>query len=384
MITNHLPAERLTNGPDYHWFGYYDKLAFDPTGRYLLAMEVSFEGRMPAPDDHVKLGMLDLAERNRWIDLATTSAWCWQQGCMLQWLPGRENQIIWNDREEDAYVSRILDVGTGGVRTIPHPIYSVSPDGTTAVTADFRRIDEMRPGYGYAGLPDPRTHQSVPEDSGIWRVDLQTGSAELIMSIAQIAATTEEHAEAEGVKHYFNHLLFSPDGQRFVFLNRCGAGGGKRWDTRMFSSRPDGSDIRLVTDGRGQPVSHFIWRDPDSINVWVACMRGFYVFADDGSGQGQLVLEAPDGHQSYLPGNEWMLYDCYPQDEGVRRLLLCRLTDRQIFEIGRFPSPPEYSGPLRCDLHPRFSPDGRKVVIDSAHDQGRQLYMLDISEILDA
>ena len=27
--------------------------------------------------------------------------------------------------------------------------------------------------------------------------------------------------------------------------------------------------------------------------------------------------------------------------------------------------------------HPRFSPDGRKVVIDSAHEGGRQLYLID-------
>ena len=30
----------LTRGPKYHWFGYYDKLQFDPTGRYVLGMEV--------------------------------------------------------------------------------------------------------------------------------------------------------------------------------------------------------------------------------------------------------------------------------------------------------------------------------------------------------
>jgi hypothetical protein len=27
-----------TQGPDFHWFGYYDKFQFDPTGRYMLGM----------------------------------------------------------------------------------------------------------------------------------------------------------------------------------------------------------------------------------------------------------------------------------------------------------------------------------------------------------
>jgi len=382
MIVKHLPARKLTRGPGFHWFGYYDKLEFDPTGRFLLAMEVEFEGRMPTADDVIRIGMVDLAEGNKWIDLAATSAWCWQQGCMLQWLPGHKDRIIWNDREGDRYVSRILDVGTGRMRTIPHPIYSVRADGKTAVTADFRRINEMRPGYGYAGLPDPWADEPAPDETGIWRVDLQTGSAELIISLAQIAAVPGVPAEAGNAKHYFNHLLFSPNGRRFVFLNRWAVAGAKGWSTRMFTARPDGSDIRLVTDGRGKPVSHFIWQDGEHINVWVGYMSGFAVFRDDGSGRGELVLEAPDGHQSYLPGNEWMLFDCYPQDEAVRKLLLCRLADKQVFEIGAFASPPAYAGPLRCDLHPRFSPDGARIVIDSAHDKGRQLYMLDVGEIV--
>jgi Tol biopolymer transport system component len=51
--------------------------------------------------------------------------------------------------------------------------------------------------------------------------------------------------------------------------------------------------------------------------------------------------------------------------------------------LGHFYSAPEYTGEWRCDTHPRFSPDGRKVVIDSAHGgNGRQLYMIDIGSIV--
>lgn len=51
--------------------------------------------------------------------------------------------------------------------------------------------------------------------------------------------------------------------------------------------------------------------------------------------------------------------------------------------LGHFRSPAEYNGEWRCDTHPRFSPDGRKVVIDSPHGgDGRQLYLLDIRGIV--
>ncbi|MCK4858527.1 MAG: hypothetical protein KAT58_11200, partial [candidate division Zixibacteria bacterium] len=44
------PVQAITHGPKFHWFGYYDKLQFDPTCRYALGMEVDFEHRSPKPD----------------------------------------------------------------------------------------------------------------------------------------------------------------------------------------------------------------------------------------------------------------------------------------------------------------------------------------------
>ena len=40
---SHFPPTRvITRGPDHHWFGYYDKLQFDPSSRYVLGMRVEF------------------------------------------------------------------------------------------------------------------------------------------------------------------------------------------------------------------------------------------------------------------------------------------------------------------------------------------------------
>lgn len=50
------PIRAITRGPKYHWFGYYDKLQFDPSSRYVLGMEVDFEHRSPRPDDVIRLG----------------------------------------------------------------------------------------------------------------------------------------------------------------------------------------------------------------------------------------------------------------------------------------------------------------------------------------
>ena len=157
----------ITSGPGFHWFGYYDKLQFDPNCRRVLGMEVDFEGRSPRGEDLIKVGMVDLEDGDRWIELGETRSWCWQQGCMLQWRPGSETEVLWNDREDDQFVCRVLDVESGKRRTLPRAVYTLSPDGKTAVSADFRRIEHMRPGYGYAGIPDPNRDLLAPEDAGI-------------------------------------------------------------------------------------------------------------------------------------------------------------------------------------------------------------------------
>ena len=62
---------------------------------------------------------------------------------------------------------------------------------------------------------------------------------------------------------------------------------------------------------------------------------------------------------------------------------LYRVETGQRYPLGRFHSPPPYTREWRCDLHPRFSPDGHKVIIDSAHaGHGRQMYLIDIAAIV--
>jgi hypothetical protein len=369
------PIRQITHGPKHHWFGYYDKLQFDPTCRFVLGMEVDFEGRSPRADDVIRIGMIDLEDDDRWIELGTSSAWGWQQGCMLQWLPGSKSEIIWNDRQGDHYVSHILDIHTRERRTIDHPVYAVSPCGTWAVTADFRRIDDMRPGYGYAGLPDPAADQLAPEN------------AELVVPLSEAAAVPFEKYDLTGAKHYFNHLLVSPDGRRFEFLHRWRKEGLRSFGTRMFTCAADGSDRRVI-DPSGH-TSHFIWRDPDHILAWTKPEgkdSGFWLFEDRVDGNVEPVgkgIMTRNGHCTYLPGNEWILNDTYPDKERLQHPYLYHVPTEQVHPLGRFYLPPEYKGEWRCDTHPRYSPDGKSVTIDSPHTgQGRQIFLIDISGIV--
>ncbi|MFQ6034301.1 MAG: hypothetical protein ACE5NM_00435 [Sedimentisphaerales bacterium] len=386
--SQNLPAVRaITHGPKYHWFSYYDKLQFDPTCRYVLGMEVDFEHRSPKPDDTIKIGMVDLKDGDRWLELGESRAWCWQQGCMLQWRPGSKTQILWNDRQGGQFVCHILDVATGKKQTLPHPFYTISPDGRAAVAPDFRRIQDMRPGYGYVGLSDPHADELAPKDSGIFRLDLEAGKQELIISIADIAQFGRIPGKPKAAKHYFNHLLFNPDGSRFIFLHRWRAKGQKGFGTRMLTAQPDGKDIRVV-DGYGR-TSHFIWQDSRHILAWAwhpSHGSAFYLYEDSATEKVEVVgkdVMTQNGHCSYLPGNKWILNDTYPDKQRKQHVYLYHVATGKKVPLGHFYSPPQYKGEWRCDTHPRFSGDGRSVVIDSPHGgNGRQMYLIDIGAIV--
>lgn len=382
------PVRTITRGPKFHWFAYYDKLQFDPSGRLVLCNEVDFEHRSPTRDDRIRVGMVDIGDGDRWTELGESLAWNWQQGCMLQWLPESSSEVIWNDREGDHFVCHILDVKSGKRRTLPNPIYAVSPCGTWAIAPDFRRLNDTRPGYGYAGIPDPNREVLAPEDAGLWKIDLKTGQQRLLLSFADLVRFPQPGGFSANAKHWFNHLLVAPDGKRFVFLHRWkGDAETKGWKTRMLTADADGKNLHLlIPSGK---VSHFIWRDPTHILAYAgfgpeAAEWRFQVF-EDLTGKTEVIegMLPKDGHCTYLPdkGNRWILCDSYPDNarERNQHLYLLRIEDRKFIELGRFHLPKEYSGEWRCDLHPRASADGRHVTIDSPHGgHGRQLHLIDV------
>jgi len=388
-----FPIQLLTHGPKFHWFGYYDKLQFDPAQRYVIGMEVGFEHRSPTENDVIKIGLIDLKKKNKWKTIGESRAWGWQQGCMAQWIPGSPDEVIWNDREKDRFTSRIYNVRTGKTRTLPKAIYTLSPDGKWGLGTEFSRIQGLRPGYGYPGIEDPYLKEKAPEGTGIYKINLATGEDKLLFSLAEIAAIPHRGEFVKNNYHWFNHLLINTDGSRFTFLHRWRhertnrqtmAVGG--FITRMFTANMDGSNLYCI-DPSGN-TSHFIWQSPVHLCVYTKPEGqewGFYILEDQTANIQRLGQEKmkSNGHQSFLPvgnGKEWLVCDNYASGKNRNQVpyLYHIPSDRRI-DLGSFYSPPEYSGEWRCDLHPRVSPDGTKICIDSPHGgNGRQLYLIDI------
>jgi Tol biopolymer transport system component len=111
----------------------------------------------------------------------------------------------------------------------------------------------------------------------------------------------------------------------------------------------------------------------------------YLINVDDGAWTivGESVLDKyGDGHPSYSPDRRWIVTDTYPDKARQRHLLLFNTETEELIELGRFFAPWAFDGPERCDLHPRWSPDGRHISIDSAHEGVRKSYILDVDEIV--
>ena len=86
-----------------------------------------------------------------------------------------------------------------------------------------------------------------------------------------------------------------------------------------------------------------------------------------------------NGHPSFSPNGKWLLNDSYPDRYGEQTLEVYRVDDGARLGLGRFGICPSLRGEIRCDLHPRWSPDGNWVFFDSTHEGRRAVYRLGFS-----
>lgn len=369
----------VTSGPHEHFFAsYYGINSFDSTQRYVTVLETTVKYRLPTENDPATLGLVDLST-NSFGPLAETRGWNFQQGCMAHWLgTAPANKIIYNDLVEGEFVAIILDVETREKRIIPFPVSAVSPDGKKAISINFGRLRITRPDYGYGGGgQDPLADVAFPEDDGLFLVDLETGEAELLLSIAQVKQQVPE--VPEGGLEYFNHTLFSRDGTKIFWLARA----TPERNTTAFTMNTDGTDLQPCFPP-GWGGSHFDWLDGDQLMItalFEAKVYGHILFTvgqKDYKRLGNGLLDY-DGHGTFSPDGKWMATDTYPRNKlREQALYLMDMRTEAVLPLGRYVEPAEFrekGGASRCDLHPRWSPNGDLIGINSTFTGSRQVYI---------
>jgi len=385
-----LPVQRITPDDDFHYFfGYYDKCPWNCDERLILAQRSTFMDRDPGASDVLQIGVIDTANKCRFTPITSTRAWNWQQGCMLRWLPGKENDtIVFNDRRDGRFVTVIHSLTTGAEDVIGFASYDIAPKGRDVVTGNFARVHASRPGYGYAGLADPFGDGRAPAKDGIYLGNLATGDKRLIFSLAD-ALTVGKVRPGPEAKTWFNHFTLAPAGQRFVVLHRWASGGPKAGHTgflsRMLSMDCVGNDVTVpIEDAK---ISHFTFFDDTRLAVWLEAPQrdiyGYYL-VDIITGDMQKIGGdnfLSDGHCNYSPDRRWLLTDRYPVENSTQPLFLYELSSGRCRQIGAFTSITDMNTSSRCDLHSRWNRNSSKICFDSTHEGRRAIYQIDVTPI---
>ena len=367
-----------------YFFGYYDKSPWDATGRYMICMRAKDTWSVPDPLDTADIMLIDTEDNNSIRKVATTHTWNVQQGCMAQWLgPDFSTRILYNDMREGKYRSVVLDITTGEERVLPMPAYTVSADGKTALSLDFSRLHSLRLGYGYAALPESTKDVALPDTTAVWKIDIETEEVTELLNYTDFANfQPRPEMQEEGSVHKVNHLMLSPNGKRFMVLYRWFC--GQRKYTRLVTCNVDGTDMYVLSDD--DMVSHCYWKNDEEIIAFERKKEfgpGYYLMKDKTQEWTHLWPQlSNDGHPSYCPvDNHLVVTDSYPNRARVADIKLLRDDDpeaKQMKVIARVFAPFRYDNDTRCDLHPRWSKDGKKVCFDSIFEGHRGLYVVNI------
>lgn len=367
---------KVISEKDRHcFFGYYDSSPWSPDERYILYLSVPLLQRHPSSDDSGEIKCLDIKSKKN-ERICETRAWNWQQGCMLKWLSDKST-FIFNDHRRGDYCSVIKNIDTGDERINPFPYYTINERKEEALSLNFQRLQQLRPGYGYY---NGTTNMMPSSKDGIFHLDLKSGEVELILSIDEFSKDIKSPKK----EHWINHISYNPRGTRAVFLHRFVQDGRRR--TRMFTMKPDGTDLYCLCESGY--VSHFSWKDDQNILAWAQGPTGeinYHLFKDKTNHVKTMAVNKfdQDGHPSFSPGGGYLLTDTYPDNGGWKKLILYDIRDDKLYNIGDFYTPPYYFGSLRCDLHPRWDRSGQRVSFDSVHHGVRKMYVMDVSHIVD-
>lgn len=384
FISGYYECPRIITPNDgaHYFFGYYDMRASQ--GRRHLAHRVPFMDRLPEKGDVAELGFL---EEGRFTPFATTTAWNFQQGAMLQYHPFQKDTVYYNiflDGRERTVTHNYV---TGEKTYTDRATACISPDGRWGMAVNFARIFAFRPGYGYAESVDPHPELCAPADDGIFLTDMESGASRLLVDYPTMAKLCGYGPES---KILINHITFNPASDRYVALVRDfpapdKANGG--WVTCIIIGDLHGNVWLIPSHGY---ASHYIWQDPRHLIIHssAACKEKksmYRIHTEDGS---FTELDMPyfhlggngDIHCNLSPDGKYVIGDGYPR-EGYRWIEALNLETGMTRTLLKSRTVRPVNTDVRCDLHNRFVFDGTCISYDTTENGCRQIALVDLAAL---
>lgn len=418
--------ENIAPKDDYNYFfGYYEKNPWNKDETKVLANRTKLLTKFPTQEDFLEIGYINTIDKE-FVSLGNTNSWNWQQGCQLQWIyleNDSKEYIIFNFFEDQQVKSKIIDIEGSIIKTNDFSIYTKS-ENNDILTLDYARLFDCRKDYGYSLLKDINSKIDVPKNDGIWFCNLKNNSKELIVSIEDVVGFNNIDIPKK-TKHWLNHMFFNPSGTRFCFLHRYERNDGIV-QSRLFTSSLKGNDLRLIFDGM---ISHYDWKDDTTILAWAGKRKlinnnndkankslksllmlplkkllkpiyyalgkprflmqkimgdSYYLIKDtENLNNYKKIAEGvltSDGHCTLSHDGEFILTDGYTDKQNKLPLYIYDINTNKKVLVGKYWTPKELDNEFRVDLHPRFNKDSTKILIDSAMNNKREMFIIKIKK----
>lgn len=306
--------------------------------------------------------------------IAQTPAFNWQMGARAIWID--DDTVSYNDFDGEKYVCKWFSLSKNHVvKAFDKPLQDYK-GGNYYLGVNYQRLRSYAKEYAYYCLPEmTKSEYDDYEHDGIWKVDVNTGEINLLLSIAEILKF--EHIDRfDKGKHFLNHIMMSPNGSSFIFIHRYYVN-GVRYDRLMFY---DFKQLKVLMNERIQ--SHYCWLDDTNVFGYgeyegKRSFNAINVKTGVVTKHEKLTAKHPrDGHPTVCEG--WIVIDDYPDLSRMQPLIAYNYKTEEIIWLGEFFHDLKHKDYTRCDLHPRFSEDGRSIFIDTIYSGKRELVMLNV------
>lgn len=388
---------QLTFGPKHHFFGYIGHVRTIPEsgdGRYLLAMEIDSIDEMPGPDDAARILLLDSRDGYRSIAVDQTRGWNPQQGTMFYWNPeAPSTQFFFNDRDPATgkLFTVLYDISDGlpgrrlkEFRFDEQPVANsgVAQNGGWYMAINYGRLARLRPVTGYPEAYDWTVDATHPDDDGIFRVNVETGEAELVLSYARLAEAIRPYRPDIGaIPLFINHTLWSRDDSLVYAFVRGGwykRPEGQKQVNIPISFRPDGSELTIHSQFMG---GHPEWLDGDTLIGIANKRQALYDIRErrlDGFLGGETTFVNPEGDIALSPDGTWFVNGFHRA--GANRYTVYRMADGFTATTAPLSVGGRTTGDLRIDPAPRWNRAGSALIVPGlAADGTRQLFRIDVT-----
>lgn len=349
---------QIIGDKNHHTFcGYYDINPFSHCNNYLLYHQ------LPIGKKIIKLCVYDIKNKNH-KQVAESSAFSWQLGSRLQWYNSIKKQIFFNYQFKNSLKSKVVNLDGKLIRKYNQPLYSLSEDKKLALTTNFNLLEKFRPGYGY-----PMNNY----DSNNYVRVLNLENEKIILQ--HELKNFIKYFREKNYNYYFNHLSWNKTSTYFLFYVVC---------TNPRISKVFFSDLKknIFFSRYIEKISHHSWIDEHTILFFgsVNSEYNFYIYNFKKNRLKSLkknIFSLKDGHPNSIDGKK-IVVDTYANNLSERFLYIIDMKDQSIKQLGSFYSNYKFRGSEKCDLHPKFSANLKKISIDSSHNKSKQVLILNL------